>query len=81
MIVLRYPAATTQTEEWVETLKELSLAHKLEINDQLEQAVLSHSGADYSGGKDISAYLDQLYAEREQWWYCTCDRPRGETSV
>lgn len=76
MIVLQYPAISTQTEEWVETLKDLSLAHKLEVNEQLEKPQLIHSGASYRGAKDISAYLDQLYAERELWWYCTCDRPR-----
>lgn len=81
MIILRYPAATDETKEWVETLKDLSLAHKLEIDEQLESPRLSHSGTDYDGAKPIGDYLDKLYAEREQWWYCTCDRPRGETDA
>lgn len=75
MIVLRFPAANTQTEEWVDILKGMALAHKLEIDAQLDQPQLTHSGEDFNGSKAITAYLDQLYAEREQWWYCTCDRP------
>lgn len=75
MIVLRYSAPTAQTDEWTETLKDLSLAHKLEIDADLAKPQLSHSGTDYTGPDAIAAYLDQLYHEREQWWYCTCDRP------
>lgn len=74
MIVLSYPQANTQTEEWVDALKDLSLAHKLEVDEKLEQPQLSHSGKAYAGKQAISKYLDQLHAEREQWWYCTCDR-------
>lgn len=74
MIVLRYSTADSQTEEWVDTLKNMALAHKLELDEQLDQPRLTHSGKDFKGAMAIAAYLDQLYAEREQWWYCTCDR-------
>lgn len=74
MIILRYPTKTAQTEDWSDTLKDLSLAHKLEVDEQLTTPRLSHSEKDYTGPEEITAYLDQLNREREQWWYCTCDR-------
>lgn len=74
MIILRYPAASVQTEDWVDTLKDLSLAHKLELDEQLNEPQLSHSGAVYAGAEEISNYLRQLDRESEAWWYCTCDR-------
>jgi hypothetical protein len=80
MIVLRYPEVNTQTEDWSETLKGMALAHKLELDEQLEGPQLSHSGQNYTGAKEITGYLDQLYAEREEWWYCTCDRKPASES-
>ena len=74
MIVLRYPAPSAQLEDWKDLMEKLALAHKLEQDAQLQLPVLTHSGATYEDGPAITAYLDQLDRESEQWWYCTCDR-------
>ena len=74
MIILSYATGHPQAEDWIERMKDLALAYRLEIDETRKQPRLEHGAAEYVGVRNITDYLDQLYAERELWWYCVCDR-------
>ena len=72
MLILKYPAKTLQTNELEERLRELSLAHRVEIDLELKELALIEGKITFTGAEKISEHLDELARELFLWQFCTC---------
>lgn len=72
MITISYPKEDLQLEQVLETLKNLSLAHKTIANPEVEEIQLNDGLKTIKGEAAIQAYLEDLADELGQWYYCSC---------
>lgn len=72
MITLRYSNQVAELNEVEEKLKALSLAYKLEQQQDLKVLQLSDSGILLEGKEAIQQHIEKIERELKQWWYCDC---------
>ena len=72
MITLKFATLSPEVIDLEESLKDLSLAFKMEEDKALYQPILEDGELTLKGEKAIKAHLDKLSGELKQWWYCDC---------
>lgn len=72
MITLKFASYSSTVEQLEESLKSLSLAFRLEVDDSIEEPILKDGDLSVTGEKAIQAHLEKLSGELKQWWYCDC---------
>lgn len=72
MIVLQYSTLTDEVKEVQSRLESLVLSHKVEETENLNEPILISGKDRFSGKQEISAFLEELGGELQQWYHCAC---------
>jgi hypothetical protein len=72
MIKLEIPRKDEPNMDLVDKLTELALAHSVQLNRSLKEAILTDGGARFVGLTKIKEYLLETEEELSKWWYCAC---------
>jgi hypothetical protein len=72
MIKLEIPRKDESNLDLVDKLTELALAHSIQINRSIKEAILTDGGDRVVGIGKIKEYLLEMEAELQKWWYCAC---------
>ncbi len=72
MLILKYAVKTQETEELEERLRQLTLAHQVELAPEVKEPVLVEGRITFTGRQKINEHLDELARELYFWQYCNC---------
>lgn len=72
MIKLEIPRKDESNLDLVDKLTELALAHSIQLNRSIKEAILTDGGDRIVGIGKIKEYLQEMEAELQKWWYCAC---------
>ena len=72
MIVLQYSTLTDEVKDVKSQLESLVVSHKVEESENLDEPILISGDDRFSGKKEISAFLEELGGELQQWYHCAC---------
>lgn len=72
MICIFYSKEDEAVLDIRDKLVDLSLAFKMEQSEDTEDILLQEGKIIKTGYEDITAHLDEIARELDQWWYCYC---------